>query len=138
MTALKPNLYYIRWTGVPSREEGIVFVRALANLLDNAEQPLYFISDLRRGYINNVEVVRRLGKTASHENWAGDVAFSRDAMSSLYVGVYSRFAPDEKPTTENEVFHQTADEAIAQLETLKPGLTQDIDWAAVLGPAPVS
>jgi len=128
---LSDELYFIRWLHSP--EEGAPserhFIEDLKTRLDEADKPIYFISDLRLGRINNIKVLRELGKLSQHKHWGGSTAFSSDPLTSVVVGVFSRFAGNEHP--EDEIW-KIPEEAIAYLESLKPGITTGIDWQTVL------
>ena len=137
ITQLSDELIFIRWyatprLGSPSERQFLADLRAL---LDNTQQPIYFVSDLRNGRIINLSTIQKLGKLFNHTNWGGSTAFSSDPITSMMVGMFSRFAHREKP--EDEIWN-TPEEALAYLETIKPGLTEGIDWAALLGAGPSS
>ena len=50
---------------------------------------------------------------------------SEDVISSMFVGIFSKFATAEKGCS---VFYKTIDEALAYLEALKPDVTANVDW----------
>lgn len=87
--------------------------------------PLYFLSDLRQGRIVDVAILQRLGSLTRHSNYGGGSAFSEDVISSMFVGVFSKFADVQKGSS---VFYKTIDQALAYLEALKPGVTTTVDW----------
>ncbi|MCB9436999.1 MAG: hypothetical protein H6673_08395 [Anaerolineales bacterium] len=123
---LSPELYLIRWYRSPSVAEATQFVDEHLQLLDNALHPLYFISDLRQGYITDTIVIRRLAKLTQHANYGGGTAFgTSNNLASSFVGIFFRFARGVK--YEHNIWH-TAKEALDYLESLKTGLTANINW----------
>ncbi|MCC6612879.1 MAG: hypothetical protein IT320_05325 [Anaerolineae bacterium] len=124
---LSEKLYYIRWLQRPSAVEGYEFIEDLRDLLDEVSQPIYFISDLRKGQITDVQVLRQLGDLTKHEHWAGSTAFSELIASKVFVNVFTSLAQQRT----REIW-PTAQEALAYLESVAPGVTADIDWDNVL------
>ncbi|MBE0689356.1 MAG: hypothetical protein IH587_04460 [Anaerolineae bacterium] len=124
---LSERLYYIRWLKPPTSAEGHAFVDSLGRLLEESPQPVYFISDLRNGQITDVQVLRRLGGLTKHEKWAGSTAFSERIASKVFVNLFTALAQ----TRHREIW-PTAEEALAYLESVCPGLTANIDWQDVL------
>lgn len=130
---LSGNLVYIRWNRSPQRSapSETKFIKEVRTILDMAEDKIYFISDLRKGRIVNVDVLLKLGQLVLHSHWGGSTAFSSNQLTKVFVDAYSRFAQKEKP--QDEIW-DTPEEAIGYLESLKEGITQNIDWNTVLGP----
>jgi hypothetical protein len=128
---LSAELFYIRWLSSakenthPEKE----FIPELSSLLDKSPHPVYFISDLRKGRIMTVNVLNQLATLSHHKNWAGSTAFSSDPIASIFVGTFSKLA---KQKSEHREIYTTPEESLAYLESLKAGLTQDIDWNSVL------
>jgi hypothetical protein len=125
------ELLFIKWYRSPSaatkpQEEYVDDLRAR---LEASEFPLYFLSDLREGRIMDVTIIQRLGRLTHHDNYGAGAAFSKDVFSSVFVGVFSRFAKQEKG---EGVFFEKMEDALAYLESFKPGVTRDIDWGAAL------
>lgn len=129
------ELLFIKWYRSASadtkpQEE---FVDDLRARLDASEIPLYFLSDLRGGRIMDVGIIQRLGRLTHHLNYGAGTAFSIDVFSSMFVGVFSRFA---KPEKGESVFYDKMEDALAYLESFKPGVTRDINWGEVLAKLP--
>lgn len=101
------------------------YIDDLRNRITTAPHPLYFLSDLRQGRIVDVGILQRLGSLTRHPNYGGGSAFSEDVISSMFVGVFSKFADAKKGSS---VFYKTIDQALAYLEALKPGVTTTVDW----------
>jgi hypothetical protein len=55
------------------------------DMLDSAPQPLYFLSDLRKGRIVGMRAIAELGKCTQHPKWAGSTAFTQNPISRLFV-----------------------------------------------------
>lgn len=130
ITPVSDQLIYIRWfreSDDPNAEEQ--FLRDLKHVLDSASRPVYTISDLRDGRIDDVETVRKLAEmTTSHPNYAGGTAFSQDAYTSLFVGLFSKYAHTRK-TSE---LWPTFEMALNYLEARSPGISQGINWESLL------
>lgn len=124
---LSDELIFIKWYKAPND-----FTRPEAEYIDDlrmriitSTHPLYFLSDLRQGRIVDVAILQRLGSLTRHSNYGGGSAFSEDVISSMFVGVFSKFADVQKGSS---VFYKTIDQALAYLEALKPGVTTTVDW----------
>ncbi len=124
-TYLSSNLILITWMRYPTKEEEITFLEEHANQLNEATEPLYYISDLRQGRITNLDTINKLSKLAKHSNYGGSTAFSRDFVSKIVVQSFQMFTVEAE--NKSEMF-ETVEEAIAFLESLKAGITQGIDW----------
>lgn len=123
---LSSELYLIRWRRSPSIAEANHFIDEHLQLLENAPHPLYFISDLRRGYISDTMVIHRLAKLTQHANYGGGTAFGTSSnLANSFVGIFFRFARGVK--FEHNMW-RTAKEALNYLESLKPELTAHINW----------
>ncbi|HRE49273.1 MAG TPA: hypothetical protein PLD47_16220 [Aggregatilineales bacterium] len=131
---LTSDLIFVRWNSIATEEEGFHYVNELRHIMEESPHKLYFISDLRKGYIENVNVLHRLGALTKSEQFGGGTAFSHQFSASLFVGVFARLA---RRFSRTDQFYNTFSEAIAFLEKLKPGVTQGIDWQAILN-APIS
>jgi hypothetical protein len=129
------ELLFIKWYRSPSaatkpQEDYVDDLRAR---MEASEFPLYFLSDLREGRIMDVTIIQRLGRLTHHDHYGAGAAFSKDVFSSMFVGVFSRFAKQEKG---EGVFFEKMEDALAYLESFKPGLAQNIDWGAALADLP--
>ena len=121
------ELIFIKWykaANEHTRPEN-EYIDDLRQRIVTSPQPLYFLSDLRQGRIVDVGILQRLGSLTRHPNYGGGSAFSEDVVSSMFVGVFSKFADAEKGSS---VFYKTIDQALAYLEALKPGVTTTVDW----------
>lgn len=128
---LSDELVFIQWYITPALDSGIEkqFLQELQRLLDESAVPVYFISDLRRGRIVNIQALQQLGELTLHKNWAGSTAFSKDPITSLFVRSFKTFAWQTKSRNEMQA---TPEEALSFIASLKPGITDDVDWDAVL------
>ncbi len=129
---LSDELIYIRWQRSPRFNSGVEgqFLAELQKLLDEAEKPQYFISDLRRGRISDMRSIKQLGQLTQHKNWAGSSAFSDDPITSMLVHSFRTFSPGQLET--NDEIQTVPADAIRFLEQLKPGITESIDWETVI------
>lgn len=128
---LSEQLYFIRWRTTPPAGSEIEqqFIAALQDLLDAASEPIYFMSDLRRGRISNVRALHQLSKLADHPNWGGGTSFSNNPVTMVLAGVFAEFV---KHGDHPELTSDNPEAAIAFLESLKEGLTVNIDWVDIL------
>ena len=133
---LNPCLYYIKWFEIPKPNSQMMknHFFELNAILDSEEQPAYFISDLREGHITNVHLLLQLAKILDHKNYGGGCSFSStpaastDATMFQYIQNVSR----GKNTANSNKLFATAEEAIAYVESLKKGITDNIDWDEIV------
>ncbi len=126
---LSEQLVHIRWERTPNFAQCQEFITELRDIVETSEIGLYFISDLRRGRIIDVKTIQRLSQLTQHENWLGSVAFTANPLSDIFAGTYRNMLVNKK---ESNTIIPEADKALAFLESLQAGLTDDIDWASVL------
>ncbi len=121
------ELIFIKWykTAHELTRPETDYIDDLIQRIKGAQQPIYFLSDLREGRIVDTGILQKLGSLTRHPNYGGGSAFSEDILASMFVGVFSKFAGVEKGSS---VFYKTFDEARAYLEALKPGVTSSVDW----------
>lgn len=131
ITQLKDNLVYIKWYRAPQPHSKLVkeFIGDLQTHLNAASAGIFFISDLRQGRITDMHIIQQLAELTRHPHWAGSTAFSDNYASTVLVRSFSTFAG--QPKDHREIW-TTPEEAIAYLESLKPGLTEGIDWRTLL------
>ena len=122
---LSDQLIFIVWTRYPSSLEEKQFLLEHKQQLDDATQPLYFISDLRRGKVMSVSTLSEMSKLARHDNYGGGTAFSSDPLSKIMVDSFRSLTREAKERTQ---MFDAPEDALAFLESLSPGITQDIDW----------
>lgn len=128
MSFLKENLVYIEWESFPSTNQVLQFLQELERMLNEATCPLYFLSDLRRGYILQTHLIHRLGDLSTHPNFGGGTAFSEVNKTNAFLRLWKQF-------TGNKNTSQTwprLEDALEYLEGVQPGLTQGIDWKTVV------
>jgi hypothetical protein len=132
---LSDELIFVKWykTANESTHSESEYIDDLRRRLTNSAQPLYFLSDLRTGRIIDVGILQKLGALTRHVNYGGGSAFSEDVISSMFVGVFSRFADAQKGSS---VFYKTIDDALAYLEALKSDVTQTVDWQLFIASLP--
>jgi len=130
ITPLSSTLYFIRWQrqAAETIRHEPDFLEDLKALLDAAETPIYFLSDLREGRIINHMTLQRLGQLTRHANWGGGAAFSEDPLTRRFMGVFARFSEPEK---REDNLWKTPEEAIAYLESLCEGVSAGVDWDSV-------
>ncbi len=126
---LSDKIVLITWTRTPDKTAEEDYLKQLGEQLDQAEHPLYFISDLRKGRIIGMRSIQKLSEFTAHKNWAGSTAFSKDPVSKILLNSFK--ALSAKSESRNEM-HTTPEEAISFIESLEPGITKDIDWDTVL------
>src|SRR5687767_4113094 len=124
---LPNDIVYIRWYRFPTKPEAIKFVDDIQKALDETDHKIYFISDLRKGYITDVRLVHKLGGQTTHKNWGGGTAFGGNPVTGVFLGMFER-AADRTMTTGTLPSPQ---EALEYLEGVKTGLTSGIDWEAL-------
>lgn len=133
---LKENLVFITWFQRPHIRSAVEqkFTNELSQLLEDASEPVYFISDLRRGFIRNPVALRSLAKTFNHPNFAGAAAFSNDVIVGIDYSIYLVSSRRYTYTRHREApqLYSHAESALAYLESKSPNLTRDIDWQALL------
>jgi len=125
---LSAELILIRWLQMPDESDAIAYIRQLEDVIENAAGKVYFVSDLRRGHVENVHVIRRIGKLAGHANWGGGPALVESGRAQVYVGLFQRFSHTD---TIDYIF-QSIPDVLAELERLKPGITVGHDWDTLL------
>ncbi|PJF43330.1 MAG: hypothetical protein CUN55_08995 [Phototrophicales bacterium] len=124
---LKPNLVLIQWLRTPKDQSPEIqhWLDELKQIVHHATEPVYFLSDLRRGRVTDVRALFELGQLSKHKNWAMGVAFSKSITSEVYAQLFARFSPTEKPIADS------LEAALAMLEEQHPGITAGIDWAQI-------
>ncbi|MDX2138731.1 MAG: hypothetical protein SF123_11610 [Chloroflexota bacterium] len=119
------DLIFIRWTSTATHQDEVLFIKALQHCLNHAAHPLYFLSDLTNGCIVGIKPLGELGKLTQHRNWAGSTAFTLSMISRVYASSFRSLSRD---TADKNTVCESVHEALAFLESLKPGVTADIDW----------
>lgn len=130
---LSEKLVHIRWDRTPNHAQCQEFIVELRDIVEASEDGLYFISDLRKGRIIDVKTIQRLSELTQHENWLGSVAFTANPLSDIFAGTYRSMLISKK---ESNAIIPEADKALAFLESLQTGLTDNIDWESVLNQKP--
>lgn len=126
---LTDDLLLITWKQTPPPQIAKTFLADLKQLLDDIQQPVYILSDLRKGRIIDLNTLKNLGKLTQHPNWAGSTAFSENPMSVMFSNIFAK--GQHVKSEKNKVFDQLED-ALGFLEALQPGVTRDVDWQSVL------
>lgn len=128
---LTSELVFIKWYRLaqPGTVPEKQIVDDMRRILDTASGKLYFISDLRDGRIMDIRLLQQSAKSIQHPNWGEGTAFAQDAMSKMFAKVYAQFA--KKIEVRREIW-DTPEEAIAYLESIKPGISDGIDWQYLL------
>ncbi len=127
---LSDHLILIRWHRVSPTVETSPSERAflddLQMYLDAALEPLYFLSDLRHGHIASARTLRRLAQLTEHRNWGGGISVGNRPSTGMLVDSFEQMALNR--TGDHLV--ASVSQAIQYLETLKPGITRNIDVRA--------
>lgn len=126
---LSPNLILVTWHTYPTEDDERHFLSEHRQQLGTAQEPLYYISDLRQGRIITVATLVRMSELTQHPNYGGGTAFSSDPISKIMVSSFRRMSLDA--TTKTAMF-ESLEEALGFLESLKAGITDGIDWNAVV------
>ncbi|MEO1443642.1 MAG: hypothetical protein AAFV33_24785, partial [Chloroflexota bacterium] len=87
---LKPEVYLIQWTAIPSQQQAGEWVRDVQAVLDAAPHPVFFVSDLQRGYVEDVHALRRVGELTAHPMWGGGVSYSGKLGAQVFVRAFDR------------------------------------------------
>ena len=126
---LSDQLIYIHWKRTPDEKNENAFLIDLKWTLDASPKPQYVLSDLRYGRIISLRTLQQLAKLTEHVQFAGSTAFSQVPSTKFLVGSFRAFA--YKSGSKNEM-HETLEEALTFLESLKQDVTQNIDWAHLM------
>ncbi len=128
ITKLSERLCFIRWTQDASDAEALEFVIELAAILEQSTVSLFFLSDLTRGCITQLDGLRRLADLTTHPNWGGSTSFA-SMSSSVFSSLFGRLVNTRQ---QDDRTYMNPQEALDYLERLLPGITKDIDWSAIL------
>ncbi len=129
---LSPELVLITWARYPTLGEENQFLQEHTEQLENAEHPLYFISDLRQGRVITLGTINKMSQLAKYPNYGGGTAFSEDPISRIMV---KSFRTLSREASEKTAMFDTVEEALVFLESLKPDITKDIDWDTYIVPS---
>lgn len=124
---LNSRLYLIRWERNPTADESEEFLRAFKQMLDEAPQPVATISDLRKGCITDVQVIRRLSQLCQSKKFLCGSSFG-GVSGQMFAGVFERLMA--RQDRDDSAF-ATAEEALRYLESLHPTITDNIDLNVV-------
>jgi len=128
---LSPELILITWIRYPTLSEEKQFLKEHTEQLKNADLPLYFISDLRQGRVITLGTINKMSQLAKHENYGGGTAFSKDPISKIMVKSFRILSSE---ASEKAAMFDTVEEALSFLESLKPDITNNIDWDTIIAP----
>ena len=126
---LSEQLILVIWERYPTPREERQFLSEHQKQLQNATNPLYYISDLRRGKILTVSIINEMSKLTKHKNYGGGTAFSTDPISKIMVGSFRKLTREASERT--QIF-DTPEEALKFLESMEHGITENIDWEAYM------
>ncbi|MBZ0305202.1 MAG: hypothetical protein K8I82_03955 [Anaerolineae bacterium] len=126
---LTDQLVYIKWNGIPTMEQGLQFLQEFQSILDQAHHPLYFLSDLREGHIKNTHLIRRLSAFNEHPNFGGGTGFSDNPCMQATLRLWTQFSSVQDRIS--HIWPRSCD-AVEYLETLRPGLTKNLNWEGIL------
>lgn len=127
---LSEELLFVRWYDMPTPEQSFEFIEEVYRVFDEAMYPIYVVSDLRLGYINDADAMQALAKITEHSMWAGGTSFDGgNMMADMFAGMFSRLSQNERP--QHQVW-ETTEEAFMFIESLRPGITDGLDIAAII------
>lgn len=125
------RVFFIRWyRSPPANQVYSHFLENIERILQEANEKIYIISDLRRGSIANVETLLKLSNIARHKHWGAGTSFSKNTATAMYAGLFGRFA--QTHGSKDKAWERPED-ALAYLESIESGITEGIDWAAIIG-----
>lgn len=125
---LSPVLILITWNRYPTLNEEKQFLQDHIQQLDNAGQPLYFISDLRKWRIITITTINKLSQLTKHPNYGGGPAFSKDPISKIMMKSFRGLSLE---ASAKSAMFDTIEEALEFLESLKTGITKGIDGTPI-------
>lgn len=126
---LHPQLLLIRWFSSPPPGSRVYqrYLQRLQDSLENADRPLYLLSDLRFGCVVDDDVLQAMTTLCKHHNVAGSTAFSLNPTAHIYV---RRFARKSRNGNHNAPpatpIWDTAEEALRYLYQLNPDVMQGV------------
>lgn len=126
---LNDRLVFIKLDASISKVSTRNLVRDLHKLLNQSTILIYILADLRHGHIVDTQIFNRIRFLTGHRNWAGSAAFRRNPISDL---TNTKFQLLNLLPHDRDVIFNIPEEAIAYLELLEPGLTDEIMWDKVL------
>lgn len=126
---LNEKLLYIKLNTDVSSEVTRLFIKEIYAQLNKRTIPFYILVDLRLGIISDQQVLSRIKFLTHHDRWAGSVAFHRDPVSDISN---TTFQSINLCSQDKDRIFNIPEEALAHLESLESGLTDNIDWYDVL------
>lgn len=126
---LSDRLILIIWVGYPKPDEEQEFLKEHKEQVDKATEPIFYISDLRKGRIINMKVLNQMSALAKHENYGGGTAFSADPISQIMVKTFRSF---NREAGEKAAMFKSPEEALSFLESLEEGITEGIEWNDII------
>lgn len=134
--AISNRLYLVVWDGVPKFDEdtGENYLEAIRSIIEGADEPIYFISDLRRGRIASSVTLTKLARILDHPNFGGGTSFSKNPAADIAVSLFRMRALRNRASTgeESPEIYEKPEDALAYIESLEPGITQGIRWNDIL------
>lgn len=126
--------FFIKWYRTPAMgsDSQRLYLAEMQQYLDEASQPIYFLSDLQDGHIDDIPTLHTLGELAKHPQWGGGASFGTNRATTTMANLFKRIA--HRADQEDGIF-PTLDKALDYLEKQKSGLTSGIDWDALLAQA---
>ncbi len=128
---LSDHLVLIVWERYPSSAEERQFLVEHREQLDNATQPIFYLSDLRRGRIITLSTLRHMSELVKHSKYGGGAAFSRDPISHLMVKSFRSLSHE---ATSKAAMFENPEDALEFLEGLCQGITVGIEWNVYIAP----
>ena len=89
---LSQNLILVTWYAYPTEDDECRFLAEHRQQLDAAEEPLYYISDLRQGRVISGDTLEQMSDLTKHPNYGGGTAFSSDPISRIMVSSFRRMS----------------------------------------------
>ncbi len=119
---LSPQLVFIRWHKMPDKRAVRLWLSDIETSLKEADEPQYFVSDLRNGHVKDVRMLRKHGELTHHPHYGGGVTLGLDFRAEFFVNTA------DNPGKSGQITNKQTHEAVAQaLENMEPGITDDVD-----------
>ena len=125
---LSPKLLYITLDAEPTPAADSTYVADLRKVLTEAEEPQYFLVDFRKHITTSIGTIGRLAELTKLKQFGASIAFSSDRIRQVYAGLFTQLSRLPGPCTVFDI----AEQAVAELESLKPGIMAGVDWKSLL------
>lgn len=125
---LNPQLIYVRLDNKPTPQDDNDYLAVINGIMETSTRKLYFLLDFRDGMSTSVATIRRLAKITAHPNFGESTTIASSYVQAVYTDLFAQM----RQSSLDNALHIDPAKAIQYLESLQAGLTQHIDWEAVL------